>query len=91
MGKNLDDNFVVDGFMWGRDLIQSLLSIVVENKNNPKRLMEEIHGGWYSSVRNTLILYENGAKSGQFYLGYLTVIDFIIHELIEHFKDMFKN
>ena len=50
-----------------------------------------MNGNWCKSVRGTLLSYEAGAKSDQFYLGYLTVIDFIIHEVIDHFKDMFWN
>lgn len=40
LGKNIGDALIVDSFIWGKDLIQNLLSLVVENKNNPKKLME---------------------------------------------------
>lgn len=79
LGRNLDDELIVDKFLWGKDLIQSLLSIVVENKNNPKKLMEEVHGSWMKSVRSQLLEYEKNALEGEFYLGYLTVIDLMIH------------
>ena len=48
-----------------------------------------MNGNWCKSVRGTLLSYEAGAKKGEFYLGYLTVIDFIIHEVLDHFKDIF--
>lgn len=28
---------------------------------------------------------------GEFYLGYLTVVDFMIHEIIEYHKNLFHN
>lgn len=32
LGVGIEDALIVDKFIWGKDLIQSLLSIVVENK-----------------------------------------------------------
>lgn len=40
LGKTIEDALVVDNFLWGKDLIQNVLSLVVEHKNNPKKLME---------------------------------------------------
>lgn len=89
LGKDTEDKFIVDSIMWGKDPIQSRICFMVENKNNPQKMQEEMKGNWCKSVRGTLLSYEAGAKADQFYLGYLTVIDFIIHEVIDHFKDMF--
>ena len=57
LGRNIDDGYIVDSFLWGRDLIQNILSLVVENKNNPKKLMEEMHSSWLKSIRNILLDY----------------------------------
>lgn len=81
MGRNAEDAFVVDSFLWGKDLIQSLLSLVVENKNNPKKLMEDMHSSWIKTIRSQLVEYEKNASPNNFYLGYLTVIDFILYEV----------
>lgn len=39
LGKTPEDALMVDTFLWGKDLIQNVLSLVVEHKNDPKRLM----------------------------------------------------
>lgn len=57
LGRNIDDAYIVDSFLWGKDLIQNILSLVVENKNNPKKLMEEMHSSWLKSIRNILLDY----------------------------------
>jgi hypothetical protein len=38
-----------------------------------------MHTTWIKTIRAQLLEYEKNAKDGSFYLGYLTVIDFIIH------------
>ena len=40
LGKDNDDQFVVDNFMWGKDLINCLLALIVENKNNQQKLIQ---------------------------------------------------
>ena len=57
LGRDIDDAYIVDSFLWGKDLIQNILSLVVENKNNPKKLMEEMHSSWLKSIRNILLDY----------------------------------
>ena len=57
LGRSIDDAYMVDSFLWGKDLIQSILSLVVENKNNPKKLMEEMHSTWIKTIRNILLEY----------------------------------
>lgn len=55
LGKNIEDALIVDNFLWGKDLIQNVLSLVVEHKNNPKKLMEEMHSSWIKTIRNQLL------------------------------------
>lgn len=57
MGRNTDDQLIVDNFMWGKDVIQSKLCFMVQNKNNPNKLKEEIKGNWCKSIRSTLLSY----------------------------------
>lgn len=41
-------------------------------------------------MRKKLLEFEEEACPGQFYLGYISLIDFMIHEIYEYFKDIFK-
>lgn len=89
LGKTLQDQLVVDKFTWNKDLIQTILSLVVENKNNPSRLMQELECQWEKSIKGILLKYEEEAQPDSFYLGYLTIIDFMVHEIFQYYKDIF--
>ena len=90
LGKTTEDQLIVDRFVWGKDIIESILSLVVENKNNPAKLMSELNRLWEKSVRGRLLDYENEARPNEFYLGYLSIIDFMIHEIFHYYKDIFQ-
>lgn len=46
----------VDKFIWGKDLIQNVLSVLVENKNNPGRMISEMSKIW-PIINTTLSAY----------------------------------
>lgn len=49
-----------------------------------------MHSSWMKTIRAQLLEYEKNAQQGQFYLGYITVIDFILHEIFEYYKSIFR-
>lgn len=89
LGKTLRDQLVVDQFFSNKDLIQIALSLVVENVNNPTKLCQEINAQWNKTIKNRLLELEQKADCCGLYLGYLTLIDFMIHEILEHYKEIF--
>ena len=46
LGKSCRDRLVVDRFASNRDLIQNILSLIVEHKNNSSQLMAELQKQW---------------------------------------------
>lgn len=55
LGKTWEDQLVVDRFTWSKDLIQNVLSLVVENKNNASKLMAELHEQWDKHIKRQLL------------------------------------
>ena len=90
LGKTIDDQLEVDKFLYGKSLAQGILALVVEYKDKLNKLYENANEIWDKKIRPILDEYERNAKPNAFYLGYLSIIDFFISELLDLMIKMYQ-
>ena len=90
LGKTIHDQLEVDKFLYGKSLAQGILALVVEYKDKLNKLYENANEIWNKNIGPILDEYERNAKPNAFYLGYLSIIDFFISELIDLLMKMYS-
>lgn len=76
------------------DLKDAMLSLVTNQRTSAGTCEEKKKcvGEFYvKRMESTLLQYEAECCANNYFFGYLTVFDFAIYEIINHFKHIFSN
>ena len=83
LGKNLKDQAIVDMYLWTIECMSGIININCQKKTEAEiRQFKEIQ--WRNVVAPKLQKYEDYATSDNWFIDYLTIIDFSIYELIRY-------
>lgn len=88
LGKDLKDQAFVDMYLWTIDAMSGIININCQKKSEKEiNIFKEAQ--WRNIVAPKLLKYEEAAKENDWFLGYLTVIDFSIYELVRYMEMIF--
>lgn len=86
LGKTEEDKVKVKMYCWSIDSFASIIGTNSVEKPDAKELEKQ----WEKNLKLKLKKYEKACyKNGQWFLGYLTVIDFSIYELVRYMEWMY--
>ena len=79
----------VQNFKNKKDILGGILGMQC-NLRSPCPVMEKqmITDCWKNKIRPVLLKLDQEAKPDNFFLGYISILDFIIHEIISTIQEM---
>lgn len=78
-------------FLWSLDVIMKKLIRATCPNLSPEDAEKEKIELWNTHIREKLKFLETYDKIGEWFLGYLTVCDFFIYEMVSYFTLFFPN
>lgn len=89
LGRTLKDQATIEMYFWTIPYMETVISInSVQMK--PEELVIFKEKQWHANVYPRIIKLEEAASEGQWFMGYLTIIDFSIYELIRYMDNIFE-
>ncbi len=88
MGKTLQDKAMLKMYVWTIEAMGNVININCQKKT-PQELIELKKNQWKNNVAPRLQKYEEIAKQDDWFLGYFTLIDLSIYELIRYMDLIF--
>ena len=93
LGRSLGDRAKIDSFRLRGNLEDTILSFITNSRptNKEERLREErkITELYHKKIYHMMSIHEQECSPDDFYLGYLTVLDFFIYEIMNYFHLLF--
>jgi len=88
LGKTEEDKVKVKMYCWSIDSIASIIGTNALKKAEKKELEKQ----WENNLKLKLKKYEKAClENGDWFLGYLTLIDFSVYELVRYMDWMFPD
>lgn len=88
LGKDINDKAIVDMYLWTIDSMSGIINLNCQKKSEEEILAFK-EEQWVNVVSSKLQKYEDFASQENWFLGYLTIIDFSIYELINYMDMLF--
>jgi glutathione S-transferase len=90
LGKTLRDQGIVDMYIWTIEYMGNVITINCQQKSAEElKRFKEIQ--WAEKVYPRLLKIEQAVVGKEWFLEYLTIIDFSIYELIRYMDFIFEN
>ena len=90
LGKSIEDQAIVQMYLWTIDTMGSIISINCEKiPEGDREAFKQMQ--WKSNVLPRMLKYENYVKGNKWFLGYLSIIDFSIYELVRYMEMLFPH
>ena len=93
LGKTEEDRIKIDRFRSTYDLKDIIIAFLcnsrptnTQEKLERKQKMDELYE---RKIDHEMKEHEKACQANEFYFGYLTVIDFAIYEIVNHFRLLF--
>ena len=83
LGKTIEDKAVVQMYLWTIDTMGSIISINCSKVPEAERESFK-EAQWKNNVLPRLMKYEQFVKGTSWFLGYLSIIDFSVYELMRY-------
>jgi glutathione S-transferase len=84
MGKTPEDQTCVDMFLWSIDSVMKRLIRISCPKQSPEDAEKERIELWNLHVKEKLKFMETSSRIGEWFLGYITICDFVIYEMVSY-------
>lgn len=88
LGRDLKDQAIVDMYLWTIDSMSGIINLNCQKKSE-EQIQEFKESQWTNAVAPKIQKYEDFAQEGGWFLGYLTIIDFSIYELVRYMEMLF--
>ncbi len=88
LGKTLQDKAILKMYVWTIEAMGNVININCQKKT-PEELIELKKNQWRNNVAPRLQKYEEIAKQDDWFLGYFTLIDISIYELVRYMDLIF--
>ena len=89
LGRNLRDRAIIQMYMWTIPYMENVISINCQQKSEEELRLFKLQQ-WRANVYPRLIKLEQAASDQSWFLGYLTLIDFSIYELVRYMENIFE-
>lgn len=88
LGKDLRDQSLVDMYLWTIDAMSGIIKMNCQKKSEDE-IRQFKDAQWRNAVAPKLQKYEEFAERNNWFLGYLTIVDFSIYELVRYIELIF--
>lgn len=89
LGKDLKDQALVDMYLWTIDSMNGIININCQKGKSEEEILRLKEYQWRNAVVPKLQKYEDFAQENSWFMGYLTIIDFSIYELVRYMEMIF--
>jgi len=90
LGKDLKDRAIIEEYFWTIPFMENVIAINCQ-KLAPEELKKYKERQWKSQVYPRIRKIEEAISKEGWFLGYLSIIDFSIYELIRYMDNIFEN
>lgn len=90
LGKTVEDQAIVQMYLWTIDTMGNIISIncsKIPEQDRPAFKENQ----WKNNVLPRMMKYEQFVKTQGWFLGYLSIIDFSVYELMRYMEMLFPN
>ena len=86
----MKDQAIIDMYLWTIDAMSGIININCQKKSE-EQIRQFKENQWRNAVAPKLQKYEDFAQRDNWFLGYLTIIDFSIYELVRYMEMIFED
>lgn len=88
LGRDLEDKAQVDMYLWTIDAMSGIIKMNCQKKSEDE-IRQFKDAQWRNVVAPKLQKYEEFAERNNWFMGYLTVVDFSIYEMVRYIELVF--
>lgn len=89
LGRDLKDQALVDMYLWTIESMNSIINFNCQKGKSEEEILRLKDYQWRNVVVPKLQKYEDSAQLDNWFMGYLTIVDFSVYELVRYMEMIF--